>query len=257
MERARLRQGLTRCVSLVPIWTWTFPHVLVPSLFRGTLSMGEIPKDPAFNIIPKNSTCFIIWRVENLQLVALKREEYGKFHKGDSYIVFSASEYGKPAGMDDTPHPPKGALDIHIPLLAWIRDQHWTRRVWQPSRPWSWTTSSGAGRCSTGRRRGTRAKRFFVRTSKNWHSGRARGVRMGVEEEGGGGERTRRWERVERREVFGVERKRRGTKEQAVFSLLQDSARHGEPRGTKERERDGWEGGKGQGGRSGEEGKEW
>lgn len=77
-------------------------------------SMGEIPKDPAFNIIPKNSTCFIIWRVENLQLVALKREEYGKFHKGDSYIVFSASEYGKPAGMDDTPHPPKGALDIHI-----------------------------------------------------------------------------------------------------------------------------------------------
>ncbi|XP_063596642.1 advillin-like [Penaeus indicus] len=77
-------------------------------------SMGEIPKDPAFNIIPKNSTCFIIWRVENLQLVALKREDYGKFHKGDSYIIFSASEYGKPAGMDDTPHPPKGALDIHI-----------------------------------------------------------------------------------------------------------------------------------------------
>lgn len=76
--------------------------------------MGEVAKDPAFNIIPKNSTYFIIWRVENLELVALKREEYGKFHKGDSYLLVSACEYGKPAGMEDIPHPPRGKLDVHI-----------------------------------------------------------------------------------------------------------------------------------------------
>ncbi|KAK7083781.1 hypothetical protein SK128_018797, partial [Halocaridina rubra] len=76
--------------------------------------MGALVRDPAFNSIPRNSTCFLIWRVENLELVLLKREDYGKFHKGDSYLVFSASEYGKPAGMLDTPHPPRGGLDIHI-----------------------------------------------------------------------------------------------------------------------------------------------
>ncbi|KAG7164926.1 Villin-1-like 2, partial [Homarus americanus] len=59
--------------------------------------MGDPVQDPAFNIIPKNSTCFIIWRVENLELVPLKRDDYGKLHKGDSY-----------------PHPPRGPLDIHI-----------------------------------------------------------------------------------------------------------------------------------------------
>ncbi|MPC88111.1 hypothetical protein E2C01_083004 [Portunus trituberculatus] len=64
--------------------------------------MGEVVKDPAFNTIPKNSTFFLIWRVENLELVALKRDDYGKFHKGDSYLVVNASEYGKPGGMQDT-----------------------------------------------------------------------------------------------------------------------------------------------------------
>ncbi|KAG0721754.1 Advillin [Chionoecetes opilio] len=76
--------------------------------------MGELMRDPAFNIVPKNSTFFIIWRVENLELVALKREDYGKFHRGDSYLVLGGTEYGKPAGMEDIPHPPRGRLDIHI-----------------------------------------------------------------------------------------------------------------------------------------------
>lgn len=76
--------------------------------------MGELVRDPAFSSIPKNSTCFLIWRVEDLQIVPLKRDDYGKFHKGDSYLVLSASEFGKPAGMDDTPHPPRGSLEVHI-----------------------------------------------------------------------------------------------------------------------------------------------
>ncbi|XP_069174423.1 villin-1 isoform X2 [Procambarus clarkii] len=76
--------------------------------------MVNLAQDPAFNIVPKNSTCFIIWRVEDLELVPLKRDDYGKFHKGDSYVILSASEHGKPAGMDDMPHPPRGGLDVHI-----------------------------------------------------------------------------------------------------------------------------------------------
>ena len=39
--------------------------------------------------------------IQNLELVALKRDDYGKFHKGDSYLVVNASEYGKPGGMLD------------------------------------------------------------------------------------------------------------------------------------------------------------
>ncbi|KAK8742675.1 hypothetical protein OTU49_001619 [Cherax quadricarinatus] len=83
--------------------------------------MGNPVQDPAFNVIPKNSTCFIIWRVEELELVPLKRDDYGKFHQGDSYVILSVSEVDKPAGMDDLPHPPRGPLDIHIHF--WLGSQ--------------------------------------------------------------------------------------------------------------------------------------
>ncbi|XP_063843292.1 advillin-like isoform X2 [Scylla paramamosain] len=106
-----------RVSPAVPAQALSLQHVsLAPaSLHRQILSrMGEVVRDPVFNVIPKNSTFFLIWRVENLELVALKREDYGKFHKGDSYLVVNASEYGKPGGMQDIPHPPRGKLDIHI-----------------------------------------------------------------------------------------------------------------------------------------------
>jgi len=76
--------------------------------------MGVPTTDQAFGILPKNSTFFIIWRVENFELVPIPLEDYGKFYKGDSYIVFSAAEFGQPTGVNEVPHAPRGALEIHI-----------------------------------------------------------------------------------------------------------------------------------------------
>ncbi|XP_063843291.1 advillin-like isoform X1 [Scylla paramamosain] len=98
-----------RLLCVYPVLRTTYPFAQYYEA-----GMGEVVRDPVFNVIPKNSTFFLIWRVENLELVALKREDYGKFHKGDSYLVVNASEYGKPGGMQDIPHPPRGKLDIHI-----------------------------------------------------------------------------------------------------------------------------------------------
>ncbi|XP_065344773.1 villin-1-like [Cloeon dipterum] len=70
--------------------------------------------DPAFASIPRNSTGLHIWRIENLKVVALPRDQYGQFSEGDSYIVYAASEYGKPATADMKPSPVKGNPEIHL-----------------------------------------------------------------------------------------------------------------------------------------------
>ncbi|KAG8222950.1 hypothetical protein J437_LFUL000245 [Ladona fulva] len=56
--------------------------------------------DPAFKVVPKTSSAFFIWRIENMTVVPMPKDEYGKFYDGDSYIVYAASERGKPAGPD-------------------------------------------------------------------------------------------------------------------------------------------------------------
>ncbi|XP_057368031.1 advillin-like [Daphnia carinata] len=54
--------------------------------------------DPAFSVVPKESPAFLIWRVEDMKLVLLPKESYGKFHSGDSYLIYSAFESGQPCG---------------------------------------------------------------------------------------------------------------------------------------------------------------
>jgi len=56
--------------------------------------------DPVFKHIPKGSTCFLIWRIEKLQLVPLPRDQYANFYNGDAYIVYSATEQGQPGGLN-------------------------------------------------------------------------------------------------------------------------------------------------------------
>jgi hypothetical protein len=38
--------------------------------------------------------------LQNLKVIPLPRDQYGQFYDGDSYIIYAASEYGKPATAD-------------------------------------------------------------------------------------------------------------------------------------------------------------
>ncbi|XP_021371999.1 villin-1-like isoform X2 [Mizuhopecten yessoensis] len=57
--------------------------------------------DPAFRNIARNKAGFYIWRIEQLKVVAVPKEQYGNFYKGDSYIVLSIKDV-------------KGAMEMHI-----------------------------------------------------------------------------------------------------------------------------------------------
>jgi hypothetical protein len=46
-----------------------------------------------------------VWRIEKFQVKAWPKEKYGKFHKGDSYIVMKTYKKGESDGL---------AHDIHI-----------------------------------------------------------------------------------------------------------------------------------------------
>lgn len=48
--------------------------------------------DPAFKNIARNKAGFYIWRIEQLKVVAVPKEQYGNFYKGDSYIVLSIKD---------------------------------------------------------------------------------------------------------------------------------------------------------------------
>lgn len=57
--------------------------------------------DPAFRNIDKRQPQFLIWRVENMNVVAVPKQQYGHFYKGDSYIILSIRDV-------------KGSMDAHI-----------------------------------------------------------------------------------------------------------------------------------------------
>jgi hypothetical protein len=38
--------------------------------------------------------------LQNLKVVPVPKNQYGTFFEGDSYIVYAASEYGKPVAAD-------------------------------------------------------------------------------------------------------------------------------------------------------------
>ncbi|XP_078324668.1 advillin-like isoform X2 [Crassostrea virginica] len=57
--------------------------------------------DPAFRSVQKGRSGFYIWRIEDMKVVAVPREQYGSFYKGDSYIILSIKEI-------------KGTLDANI-----------------------------------------------------------------------------------------------------------------------------------------------
>jgi len=77
--------------------------------------------DPAFRSIPKRSACFLIWRVEAMVLQPLPKDQYGKFHRGDSYILLSISEAGQPGGVDTRVHEINGPMVANIHF--WLGSQ--------------------------------------------------------------------------------------------------------------------------------------
>ncbi|CAH0556416.1 unnamed protein product [Brassicogethes aeneus] len=71
--------------------------------------------DIAFRKVNKNFTAFQIWRVENMSIVALPKDQYGIFYDTDSYIIYASSLCDQPASIDTVPKEIKGAtLEYHI-----------------------------------------------------------------------------------------------------------------------------------------------
>lgn len=70
--------------------------------------------DPAFRAIPKNATYFVIWRIENMQVVPLARDHYGTFYTGDSYIIVCITESGEKGDSMMKIREIRGTLDVHI-----------------------------------------------------------------------------------------------------------------------------------------------
>ncbi|KAJ8952266.1 hypothetical protein NQ318_007433 [Aromia moschata] len=71
--------------------------------------------DVAFRKINKNSTAFLIWKIENMNVVALPRDQYGTFYDTESYIVYAASQYGQPCGVDTVTREMKnGCMEYHV-----------------------------------------------------------------------------------------------------------------------------------------------
>jgi len=60
--------------------------------------------------------------LQNMQIVPVSKDQYGNFYEGDSYIVYAASDYGKPVAADSKVG--CNANAVNIPLLK--------RVIWSP-----------------------------------------------------------------------------------------------------------------------------
>jgi hypothetical protein len=57
--------------------------------------------------------------LQNMQVVPVPKDQYGNFYEGDSYIVYAASEYGKPAAADSKVSCSAKAIKfIHLSMLT-------------------------------------------------------------------------------------------------------------------------------------------
>ncbi|KAK9879533.1 hypothetical protein WA026_006604 [Henosepilachna vigintioctopunctata] len=78
---------------------------------------GENPLiiDAAFRKIHKHWTAFLIWKVEDMSITALPKEQYGIFNDEDSYVIYSASQNGQPTGVETVAKEIKTeSLEYHV-----------------------------------------------------------------------------------------------------------------------------------------------
>lgn len=70
--------------------------------------------DPAFKSVDRRNPQFLIWRIEEMKVVAVPKQQYGNFYKGDSYIVLSLASPGRRRGTSIQVKDNKGSMDAHI-----------------------------------------------------------------------------------------------------------------------------------------------
>jgi len=70
--------------------------------------------DPAFRHVSGNQTGFHVWRIEDMQVVSIPAEAWGKFFTGDSYIIFSSSPYGAAGGTGVKNGIHNGRVEQHL-----------------------------------------------------------------------------------------------------------------------------------------------
>eukprot|EP00091_Calanus_sinicus_P013825 TRINITY_DN30709_c0_g1_i1.p1 TRINITY_DN30709_c0_g1~~TRINITY_DN30709_c0_g1_i1.p1 ORF type:complete len:128 (-),score=16.33 TRINITY_DN30709_c0_g1_i1:25-408(-) len=70
--------------------------------------------DPAFRHVSGNQTGFHVWRIEDMQVVSIPAEAWGKFFTGDSYIIFSSSPHGTAGGTGVKNGIHNGRVEQHL-----------------------------------------------------------------------------------------------------------------------------------------------
>jgi len=70
--------------------------------------------DPAFKNMSGNMTGFHVWRIENMMVVPIPSEAWGKFYSGDAYIILSSAPHGNSGGMSVKPGLHNGRVEHHI-----------------------------------------------------------------------------------------------------------------------------------------------
>ncbi|KAB0798553.1 hypothetical protein PPYR_09546 [Photinus pyralis] len=83
--------------------------------FDDAFANGVSSPDTFFRNIQKKVTNFLIWKVENMQLVAIPKDQHGIFYTSDSYLIYAASCCGSPAGIDTVVREIRnGPLEYHL-----------------------------------------------------------------------------------------------------------------------------------------------
>jgi len=81
---------------------------------RAVMARGIMATDAAFKGLSANHTGFHIWRIENMQIVAVPVEAWGKFYTGDSYIIYISAASGASRGARIKSELYNGKLEQHI-----------------------------------------------------------------------------------------------------------------------------------------------
>lgn len=75
--------------------------------------------DVAFKKINKNYADFLMWKIENMNVIALTKDQYGTFYDTESYIIYASSQYGQSSGIDSVIRDIKGK-DIEYHIHFWL-----------------------------------------------------------------------------------------------------------------------------------------